>query len=124
MPLPQLLLIFLVGILAGAIAAICGIGGGILMVPALVWLFRFPQKEAVATSLAAIVLISIAGSLRNHINGLIHWPAALTLTLAGAITSFFAADLLKHLSNTTLTRIFAILLILTGFHLLLSKTQN
>lgn len=124
MPLGQILLVFVVGIVAGIVAALCGVGGGILMVPALVWFFGFTQKQAVATSLAAIILISIAGTFRNSSNGLVNWPIALACAAAGAFASYLTAGWLKHLSNLTLTRIFAILLILTGIQMLLTKPQN
>lgn len=91
------------------------------MVPAFVYFLAMGQREAVATSLGAIVLIAIAGTLKNHSNQLVHWPYAIASAVAGALVAWFAADLLKHLSNEMLTRIFAVLLIVVGVRMLLVK---
>jgi len=112
----------LIGALAGVVAALCGVGGGIIMVPAFVMLLGLSQKAAVTTSLVAIVLAAIAASIRNHANGFIRWDIALPAGIAAGLVAWFAADLLKHLSNATLTRIFAVLLILIGIRMLFMKT--
>jgi uncharacterized membrane protein YfcA len=44
-----------IGIVSGVIAALCGVGGGVVMVPAFVFFLKLPQKTAVATSLAIII---------------------------------------------------------------------
>lgn len=91
------------------------------MVPFFVKLLGMPQKTAVATSLAAIVLTALLASARNSLNGFIDWRIAMTSGAAGALVAWFAADLLKHLSNETLTRIFAVLLIVVGVRMLFQK---
>ena len=111
----------LIGALSGVVAALCGVGGGIIMVPFFVLLMGMPQKTAVATSLAAIVLTALLASARNHLNSMIDWRVAIAAGLAGAVVAWFAADLLKTLSNATLTRIFAVLLILSGVRMLFQK---
>jgi uncharacterized membrane protein YfcA len=117
-----ILIALLIGAVAGIIAALCGVGGGIVMVPAMVMFLGMPQKEAVATSLGAIILIALAGSWKNHTNALIDWPVAIACAVAGAIVAWFAADLLKVMSNEWLTRIFSILMILVGFRMLFMRT--
>lgn len=109
------------GCCAGATAALCGVGGGIILVPFLVFFLGLEQKSAVATSLAAIILTAIAASLKNHGNQLVQWPIALTCGVAAALVAWFAADALKVLSNQILTRGFAILLIAVGVRMLLQK---
>ena len=104
----------LIGAVSGIVAALCGVGGGVVMVPAFVMLFKMNQKAAVATSLAAIVLTAIFTSLRNHSNGFIQWKVAIPAGVAGAAVGWFAADLLKKLQDVTLTRIFATLIIVFG----------
>lgn len=91
------------------------------MVPFFVMLLGMPQKTAVATSLAAIVFTALLASARNHGNQFIDWRIAVAAGLSGAIVAWFAADALKHLSNLTLTRIFAVLLIVVGVRMLFQK---
>src|SRR5689334_5040140 len=92
----------LVGCVSGIVAALCGVGGGVVMVPAFVFFFKMNQKVAVATSLAAIVLTAIATTAKNNANGFIDWRVAIAAGSAGAIFGWFAADLLKRLQDETL----------------------
>jgi len=91
------------------------------MVPAFVMLMGMEQKQAVATSLTAIILVSAFATLKNHSNSLVNWPVAISCALSGGVVAWFAADLLKVLSNETLTRIFAILMIIFGVRMLFQK---
>jgi uncharacterized membrane protein YfcA len=116
-----ILLSLLIGAISGLVAALCGVGGGIIMVPAMVYFFGFEQKVAVATSLGAIILIALAGTLKNHTNLLVDWKVAVVCALAGAVVAWFGADLLKALSNEMLTRGFAVLLIAVGLKMLFFK---
>ena len=118
----QLILISLaIGALSGVVAALCGVGGGIVMVPLFAILLKLPQKTAVATSLAAIILTAALATAKNHANSFVDWRVAISAGGAGAVVAWFAADLLKHLSNETLTRIFAAVLIAVGVKMLFSR---
>ena len=108
----------LIGALSGVVAALCGVGGGIILVPAFVFFLGLDQKTAVATSLTAIVLTAIVATIRNSGNQLIDWKIVLPTAIGAAVTAWFAADALKYLSNELLTRIFAILMIGVGVRML------
>lgn len=110
-----------IGAFSGLVAALCGVGGGIVMVPAMVFFLGMSQKTAVATSLGAIVLIAMSGTLKNHTNALVDWKVAISCAVAGAFVAWFAADLLKTLSNELLSRGFAVLLIVVGVRMLFVK---
>ena len=105
------LIAIFIGAIAGVVAALCGVGGGVVMVPAFVYLLKMGQKTAVATSLAAIIFTAIFTSLKNQSNGLILWRVALVSGLASAAVGWRAADELKKLQDITLTRIFATIII-------------
>lgn len=107
-----------VGAITGILAALCGVGGGLIMVPAFVYLFALEQKSAVATSLAVIIIISVIATGRYSAASLVKWQVALPVVLGAAVTTWLATDWLKHLSNETLTRAFAILMILVGIRML------
>lgn len=94
----------LLGAIAGLLAGLFGLGGGVLIVPALVWMFsaqQFPQElvmiMSVATSLATIVPTSISSALTHHFLGNITWERVFRLTpgiLIGAAMGATVADLI------------------------------
>jgi uncharacterized protein len=120
----NLFIALLIGAVGGVVAALCGVGGGVVMVPAFVFILKLGQKTAVATSLAAIVLTALATSAKNHANELIAWRIALPAGAAGALVGWFAADWLKGFSDVQLTRIFATLIIIVGVQMWLSSFQK
>jgi uncharacterized protein len=117
----QFLLGLGIGALTGVLAALCGVGGGLIMVPAFVFLLALDQKSAVATSLAVIVVVSIVSTAKYAAASLVKWQVVLPVVLGAALTAWFATDWLKHFSNETLSRVFAILMIVVGFRMLFMK---
>lgn len=117
----QILVCVLIGSFAGVVAALCGVGGGVLMVPAFVLLLHMGQKTAVATSLAVMIFTAITATVKNAGNQLVDWKVV-GLTAAGSVlVAWFAADLLKKMSSVTLTRLFAILVIVMGAQMLIKS---
>ena len=109
----------LIGLAAGLLGALCGVGGGIVMVPAFVAMLGLDHKQAVATSLAVIIVTAISATLNNaRTNHLIDWKIVLVVGLASAVTAWFGSDLMRSLSNQTLTRIFGAALVLFGARML------
>jgi uncharacterized membrane protein YfcA len=113
------LIAIVTGLAAGLLGALCGVGGGIVMVPAFVALLGLEHKQAVATSMAVIILTAIAATLNNtRANNLIDWKIVLIVGAASAVAAWFGSDLMRSLSNQTLTRIFGALLLLFGLRML------
>ena len=115
---------FAIGIASGVLAALCGVGGGIVMVPAFVGLLGLSQKVAIATSMAVIVPTAVAATSQHIKNGLVDWRVFAATAIAATLTSFFVADYVKRLSNETLTRVFAVLIILIGVKMLLTPSSK
>jgi uncharacterized membrane protein YfcA len=112
----------LVGTVAGLVGALCGVGGGIIMVPAFVMALGMGQKTAVATSLAVVVVLGFSGTLNNAVNSdLIQWKVVAVAAVGAAVASWYGADLMRSLSNLQLQKGFAILLIAVGVRMLLMK---
>jgi uncharacterized membrane protein YfcA len=108
-----------VGLAAGLLGALCGVGGGIVMVPAFVALMGLEHKQAVATSMAVIVVTAIAATLNNaRTNQLIDWKVVLIVGLASAVAAWFGSDLMRSLGNQTLARIFGCVLVVFGLRML------
>ena len=107
----QFLLGIGIGAVTGVLAALCGVGGGLIMVPAFVFLFALDQKSAVATSLAVIIAVSLVATTKYAAVSLVKWQVVLPVMIGAVVTTWAAADWLKLLSNDLLTRAFAILMI-------------
>lgn len=111
-----------IGIAAGLLGALCGVGGGILMVPAFVHVLGIEQKKAVATSLAIIVIIALISTLNNSRQGeLIDWKIVALTSVAAALAAWFGTDLMHKLSHPHLTKLFGIVLLIFGTKMLLGK---
>jgi uncharacterized membrane protein YfcA len=87
--------LLLVGAIGGAFSGAFGVGGGIVMVPLMLWLLGFDQRRASATSLAAIVLSSISGSLTYLATGHVDVVAGLIVGAGGIIGSLIGTRLLR-----------------------------
>ena len=111
-----------IGIFAGLLGALCGVGGGILMVPAFVTVLEFDQKKAVATSLAVIVIIALISTLNNARQAnLIDWRVVALTACAAALAAWFGTDLMHKMSSQHLTRIFGVVLLVFGAKMLMGK---
>ena len=109
----------LTGLAAGLLGALCGVGGGIVMVPAFVGLLGLEHKQAVATSMAVIIVTALAATLNNaRSNNLIDWKIVAAVGLASMVAAWFGSDLMRGLSNQTLTRVFGCLLVVFGVRML------
>ncbi len=119
---PNLLFLPLgIGLFAGVTAGLCGVGGGIVMVPAFTFLLGMEQKEAVATSLAVIIPTSIMAVARFNQTGLVQWHIFWPTAIGAIFAAYFATGWVRKLSNDQLTKIFAVLMILVGISMLFKK---
>lgn len=119
MSLTTLLTCLGIGILTGIIASLCGVGGGVVMVPAFVFFLKLEQKTAVATSLAIIIPTALMATTQNARSGLVEWRVALATAISASIFAYFGAGWLKTMSNESLTRIFGTILVVFGLRMLL-----
>ena len=118
MTLTTILTALAIGVLSGVVAALCGVGGGVVMVPAFVALLGLDQKTAVATSLAIIIPTALTATIQNARNDLVHWQFAAITAVSAATFAYFGAGWLKNLSNDRLTQIFGVVLIVFGVRML------
>ena len=101
------------GLAAGVFAGMFGVGGGILFVPALIAL-GLDHHDAIGTSLLAIVPTAVVGTWRQSRYGNVRWRAALVLGIAAAAAAQGGVVLAEALSDSTLRRLFAGLLVLVA----------
>lgn len=107
------------GVAAGVVAGLFGVGGGIIFVPTLTLILGLGQLEAEATSLLAIIPVAILGSWRQTRTGEVRWRDATIMGLASIVTAI-AGALIADAAPERLLRIgFAILLVATAIQMVL-----
>lgn len=115
------LLAALIGLASGITSGLFGVGGGVIMVPAMVFFMQLDMKTAVGTSLAVIIPTALVGSLKHYQIGNIHWPAALSLAPMALLGGYLGARLTVPIASADLKRAFGAFLILIGLRLLFFK---
>ncbi len=101
-----------IGLISGFFAGVAGIGGGVVIVPATVLLLGFGQHEAQGTSLVAIVLTAIAGTVVNLRNKRVRLEDGLAAGLAGVVGSIVGARIALGVEGRTLSLVFGILVLI------------
>lgn len=103
-----------IGLLAGVLAGLFGVGGGILFVPVLTLGLGLTQIHAEATSLLAIIPTVLIGVWRHNRFGNVRWKPALAIGVASIGAAVGGAQVAESLPESTLRRLFAVLLLLTA----------
>lgn len=104
--------LIMLGLLAGAMAAALGLGGGIIFVPSLVVLFGFEQHIAQGTSLAVIFPTAIVATVAHARMGNVRWRLSIPIGLAGIAGAVVGAQVALQLDADVLRRMFGVFLIL------------
>lgn len=107
-----------VGIAAGTVAGLLGVGGGIIIVPALVILFSVPDAVAKGTSLAVIIPTGIVGTMRNTRHRNVDLPVGMLVGLFGAASAFMGSRISVGLAPRVSSALFAVLLIVVAGRML------
>lgn len=106
-----------IGVVTGVLSSLLGVGGGLVLVPALVLGFGFSQHAAEGTSLAVIVPTALLGALRHTRRGYTHWRTGLTLGAGGVVGGWAGATLALALEGLLLQRLFAVFLFVMAVRL-------
>lgn len=111
------------GLFAGVLAGMFGVGGGILFVPTLVAL-GLSHHEANGTSLLAIIPTVIVGTWRQSRYGNVRWRVAYVVGIAAAVAAQGGVALAETLSDATLRRLFAGLLVLVAVQIAIGTRRE
>ena len=115
-------ILLLVGLVVGMVSGVVGIGGGILFVPALVWLVGMDQHRAQGTSLGALLLpVGLFAFLEYYRKGNADLHVALLLGAGFLVGGYFGAVGAQHIPELWLRRIFALTLFAVGGHMWFSR---
>ncbi|MBN2864348.1 MAG: sulfite exporter TauE/SafE family protein [Bacteroidales bacterium] len=122
MSVTTLLILILIGLLTGALAGMLGIGGAIIMVPALVFIMGFGQHLAQGTSLAVMLPpIGIIAAYNYFKAGQVNLKFAVILAIAFVVGSYFGSKYALTLPQPVLKKIFGALLLLVAIRMLFAK---
>lgn len=107
------LLYLAIGLGAGVLSGLFGIGGGVVIVPALMFIARMQPTTATGTSLGSLLLpVGILGAMEYYRNGHLNVRAALLVALGLTIGALFGAKFAQTLEPVMLKRMFAVFLVL------------
>jgi uncharacterized membrane protein YfcA len=112
----------LLGLIAGTFSGLIGIGGGIIIVPALVFLFGLSQHQAQGTTLALLVPpIGILAAWTYYKQGYVDLKIASLICIGFFFGGLLGAKFAIKLSNTTLERVFGVALLLIALKMIFAK---
>jgi uncharacterized protein len=118
----QIIFLITLGLAAGAASGLVGIGGGVILVPALVFLFGLTQHQAQGTTLALMVPpIGILAAWTYWRQGYVDVPVAGFICLGFLAGSFFGARFSLGLSNSVLQKVFGVALLLISLKMIFGK---
>jgi uncharacterized protein len=108
-----------VGLVAGVISGMLGVGGGTISIPAMVLLLGVEQHTAQGVSLAAMMFTALVGAFIHYRQGNVKLSAVFLIIPSAVAFSFLGAWAAGHVTAEWLTRAFAIFLLLIGCRMLL-----
>ncbi|MFA7319327.1 MAG: TSUP family transporter [Parcubacteria group bacterium] len=110
------------GLFAGTFSGVIGIGGGVIIVPALVLLFGFAEHQAQGTTLALLIPpVGILAAYTYYKSGFINWPVAGLICVGFLIGGLIGAKLAIDLSDGTLQKIFGVAIIIIGIYMVTKR---
>ena len=122
MSLSTLLLLVLTGIVTGAFAGLLGLGGGLILIPALVFVFGFSQHQAIGTSLAVMLPpIGFFAAYNYFKAGQVNLTYAIILALTFMVGSYFSSRFAISIPENTLRKIFSLFLVLVALKMFFYK---
>ncbi len=125
MSIQTILIVVLIGIAAGMLSGLVGIGGGIIIVPSLIYFLSFSQKSAQGTSLGLLLLpMGILGILQYYKEGYVDLKIVAILAIGFLAGSYFGSRIALSLPQETVKKIFAILLLVIAIKMLLEKPHK
>lgn len=122
MTLTQLILLAIIGLMAGVFSGTLGVGGAIIVIPALIFFLGLSQHEAQGTSLAFMVPpVTLLAVIQYSKNGYVNWKFALILALMFIVGSYFGSLISISLPDKILRKIFGGLLLVMAIKIIFWK---
>lgn len=122
MTVSQLLILIIIGLLSGLLAGVFGIGGAIIVIPALIIVLGLTQHEAQGTSLAFMLPpVGILAAWNYWKGGYVNWKFALVLSLTFFVGAYLGSQVSVHLPDRLLHKAFGVLILIVAVKMIFSK---
>lgn len=108
------------GLATGWLSALLGIGGGIILVPVMVYLLKLPVQQAVGTSLMVIIPTAIVGAWKHYNLNHVNLKFALLLALGAVVGAYLGALTTSYVSGEVIRKLFAVLILITAVQMFIS----
>jgi len=117
-----ILILIFIGLLAGIMSGLVGVGGGILIIPLLIFLLGFTQHEAQGTALFAMLPpIGILAAINYYKEGFVKWEYAAVIALTFVLGGYVGSKISLNLSPNIIQRIFGVIMLIGAIKLIFSK---
>ena len=116
------ILSILIGLVSGISSGFFGIGGAIILIPALIYIFKFSQHLAQGTALAALLLpVGILAVIKYYKSGDVNIKVALFVAFGFVVGGFIGAVLMQGVPSPILKKLFAVILLCVSIYMFLGK---
>lgn len=117
-----ILILIVIGLLAGMFSGLLGVGGGVIMIPMMVFALGFTQHEAQGTSLAVLAVpVTLIAAYNYYEAGHVDWKYAAVIAVTFVIGAYFGSKLAISIDQALLKKIFGIVLIIVAIRLIFWK---
>ena len=120
-----MLLVLALGLLVGGLSGVLGIGGGVFLIPGLMYLFDYSQKKAQGTTLAAMIPpIGLFAALQYYKQGYVDIRAAVCIAAGFSLGAFITAGYIEQIPTAVLSRLFGCLLLFIGVRFIIQSDRR
>ena len=122
MDITTCIILIVIGLLAGILSGLTGVGGGILMIPLLIIFLGLTQHQAQGTALFAMLPpIGILAAMNYYKEGFVKWEYAAVIALTFVVGGYFGSKLAISLPAQTVRKVFGVIMLIGAIKLIFSK---
>ena len=116
------IILIVIGLLAGILSGLVGVGGGILMIPLLIMFLGLNQHQAQGTALFAMLPpIGILAAMNYYKEGFVKWEYSAVIALTFVVGGYFGSKLAISLPEQTVRKVFGVIMLIGAIKLIFSK---
>lgn len=114
--------LIVIGLLAGVLSGVLGVGGGLIMIPLMVVLLGYNQHEAQGTSLAVLAVpVTFFAAYNYYTEGYVNWKYAFIIAIGFAVGGYFGSKFAISVNQNMLKKIFGVILLIAAYKMFFGK---